>query len=432
MMWLTIEIIAIIVECFLAINFNVGYFRMKNNNYISLKILGGTIILSLWDYLGTLLVKNEFIAMSGFAIILLTFSTLFLKKQFFEKFILAIMSCTLFYLINLPVLYIISHIFNQSVQYMTSAEGIERIIILFLTKTLYFIATQLIIYLRQKQVFFFKLNEWILISANFSITLAIAFLLYSLSVELWNSLYVCICIVALLIALDVIAFNFMKKINQKNTEETENKLLKLSLEQQSEMLDKIKVQYDNLSEMRHNYIHELAYIQGVLNEKDYDKLDSYLKEKLSSEKLKGYNYIFTSNKIIDSVINYKFSVAESRGISVVCTLTADISEQYEHDVSIILANLLDNAIEASEKLSNEKPEIILNISEISGYYSIVVKNRISSSVIADNQKLSTTKADKHNHGYGLKSVKMLAESHNGMVDIYEKDGFFIVNTLLNM
>ena len=342
------------------------------------------------------------------------------------------MSCTLFYLINLPVLYIISHIFNQSVQYMTSAEGIERIIILFLTKTLYFIATQLIIYLRQKQVFFFKLNEWILISANFSITLAIAFLLYSLSVELWNSLYVCICIVALLIALDVIAFNFMKKINQKNTEETENKLLKLSLEQQSEMLDKIKVQYDNLSEMRHNYIHELAYIQGVLNEKDYDKLDSYLKEKLSSEKLKGYNYIFTSNKIIDSVINYKFSVAESRGISVVCTLTADISEQYEHDVSIILANLLDNAIEASEKLSNEKPEIILNISEISGYYSIVVKNRISSSVIADNQKLSTTKADKHNHGYGLKSVKMLAESHNGMVDIYEKDGFFIVNTLLNM
>lgn len=243
---------------------------------------------------------------------------------------------------------------------------------------------------------------------------------------------VCICIVALLIALDVIAFNFMKKINQKNTEETENKLLKLILEQQSEMLDKIKVQYENLSEMRHDYVHELAYIQGVLNEKDYDKLDSYLKEKLSSEKLKGYNYIFTSNKIIDSVINYKFSVAESRGISVVCTLTADISEQYEHDVSIILANLLDNAIEASEKLSNEKPEIILNISEISGYYSIVVKNRISSSVIADNQKLSTTKADKHNHGYGLKSVKMLAEFHNGMVDIYEKDGFFIVNTLLSM
>lgn len=431
-MWLAIEITAIIAECFLALNFNSGYFKMKDNKFVYWKIIGGTVILSLWDYLSTLIIKNEFFAMSGFALIVLAFSSLFLKKSFFEKFIIALISYSLFYLINLPVLYIFSYIFNQSVQYMTSAKGIERIIILFLTKTLYFVITRLIVCLRQKQMYFFKRNEWILISANFSITLAIAFLLYSLSVELWNGLYVCIGIVILLIALDVIAFNFMKKINQKNTEETENELLKLSLKQQSEMLDKIRIQYDNISVMRHDYIHELAYIQGVLNKKDFDKLNSYLKEKLSSEKLKGYNFIFTSNKIIDSVINYKFSIAEQKGISIVCTLTADISEQYEHDISIILANLLDNAIEASEKLSIEKTEIILNISEISGYYSIIVKNRISSSVITGNKKLDTTKSDKHNHGYGLKSVKMLAESHNGMVDIYEKDGFFIVNVLLNM
>jgi signal transduction histidine kinase len=431
-MWLVTEIIAIITECFLSLNFNIGYFKMKDTNYVYWKILGGTVVLSLWDYLSTMIIKNEFFAMSGFALIVLAFSSLFLKKSFFEKLIIAVISYSLFYLINLPVLYIFSYIFNQSVQYMTSANGIERIIILLLTKTLYFIITQLIVCLRQKQIFFFKRNEWILISANFFITLAIAFLLYSLSVELWNGLYVYIGIVILLIALDVIAFNFMKKINQKNTEETENKLLKLSLEQQSDMLDKIKLQYENLSEMRHDYVHELAYIQGVLNEKDYAKLDSYLKEKLSSEKLKGYNFIFTSNKVIDSIINYKFSIAEQKGISVVCTLTADISEYYEHDISIILANLLDNAIEYSEKLTDEKSEIILNISEISGYYSIIVKNRISSSVLTSNKKLNTTKTDKHNHGYGLKSVKMLAETHNGMLDIYEKDGFFVVNTMLNM
>ena len=53
-------------------------------------------------------------------------------------------------------------------------------------------------------------------------------------------------------------------------------------------------------------------------------------------------------------------------------------------------------------------------------------------MITENKKLATTKSDKHNHGYGLKSVKVLAEAHNGMVDIYEKDGFFIVNALLNM
>lgn len=187
--------------------------------------------------------------------------------------------------------------------------------------------------------------------------------------------------------------------------------MKLSLEQQSEMIEKIKIQYDSLSEMRHDYVHELSYIQGILDEKNnYTKLEKYIKGKLSSEKLKGYNYIFTSNKIIDSVINYKFSVAEQKGISAVCTLTAEISESFEHDVSLILSNLLDNAIEASEQLKNIKPEIILKITEKSGYYSIMIKNRISNSILSNNQQLCTTKADKKRHGYGLKNCKIVGRS----------------------
>lgn len=431
MIWTIIEIIAIIAESFLALAFNIGYFKLKDNKYSYLKILGGTIALSLWDYFGTMLVKTEVLAMSGFAVILFLFSLLYLKNSAFEKFIIAIIGCTLFYLINLPILYLFSYIFNQTAHDMTVAQGTERIVILFLTKMLYFVITQLIIYFRQKQAFIFKRDEWILVSSNFTITFTIAFFLYSLSIDLWNQLYVFITIVALLIALDVIAFKFMIKINQKNTEQTENELLRLSLEQQSEMIDKIKVQYDNLSEMRHDYVHEISYIQGVLTEKKYDKLEKYINEKLSSEKLKGYNFIFTSNRVIDSVINYKFSIAEQKGISVVCTLTAEISEALERDISIILSNLLDNAIEASEKLKNIKPEIVLNVTEKSGYYSILIKNRIEDSIIAENKSLRTTKVDKQHHGYGLKTVRILTESHNGMMDVYENGGFFIVNIMLN-
>ena len=128
MMWQTIEVSAIIVECFLAIYFNVNYFKMKDNKYVFFKIFVGTLILSLWDYFGTLIVKSEFLSMGGFALLLLVFSSLYLNNTFFEKIIMAVISCTLFYLINLPILYVFSFIFNQSVQYMTSAEGIERII----------------------------------------------------------------------------------------------------------------------------------------------------------------------------------------------------------------------------------------------------------------------------------------------------------------
>lgn len=431
-MWITIELIAIVAESFLALIFNVGYFKMKDRKYYYLKIFGGTFFLSLWNYIGTMIIKMEFIAMSGFAIILFIFSLLYLKNSAFEKFIIALISCTLFYLINLPILYLFSRLFNQEAHDMTIAKGIGRIVILFMTKMLYFIVTQLIVYFRQKQAFLLKRDEWILVSLSFTITFIISFFMYSLSIDLWNQLNIFIVIVVLLIILDVVNFKFLIKINQKNNERTQNELLKLNLEQQSEMMKKIKKQYDNLLEMRHNYVHELSYIQGILNEKNYTKLEKYLKDELSSEKLKGYNYIFTSNKIIDSIINYKFEIAEQKGISVVCSLTVEIPELLEHDISIILSNLLDNAIEASEKLRDTKPEIILNIAEKSGYYSILIKNRISNSIISENKQLHTTKNDRKHHGYGLKTVKMLTETHNGMVDIYEKDNFFIVNAMLNI
>ena len=108
-----IEISAVIAESFLALAFNVGYFKMKDNKYHHLKIIGGAAILSLWDYFGTLLVKSEFLAMSGFAAILFVFSILYLKNSTFEKFIIAVISCTLFYLINLPVLYVSSYLIKQ-------------------------------------------------------------------------------------------------------------------------------------------------------------------------------------------------------------------------------------------------------------------------------------------------------------------------------
>ena len=432
MIWQIIEIIAVLAESFLAVRFNYGYFQLRNEKNKVLKLSAGTLVLSLWDYFWTVYAKSEIWSMAGFAAILFLFSILFLKNSAFEKFIIAVISCTLFYFINLPVLYIFSHIFNRTVLEMTLSQGPERVFILFLTKMLYFAVTQMFVYFRQKQAFIFKKNEWVLITTEFTITLLISFLLYSLSVSTWNKLYTYTIIVLMLTFLDTIAFTFMKKINAKNTEETEKKLLKLSLEQQAEMIDKIKMQYDSLLEMRHNYVHELAYLKGVLSEKNYDKINDYITEKLSSEKLQGYNYIFTSNKVIDSVINYKFSNAEQKGISVVCSLTAEIPESYERDVSIILSNLLDNAIEASGNLKNAKPEIILNVHEIAGYYSILVKNRISSSVLENNKKLQTSKSDKKNHGYGLKTVRMLSETHNGMVDVYENDSYFIVNVLLNI
>lgn len=61
---------------------------------------------------------------------------------------------------------------------------------------------------------------------------------------------------------------------------------------------------------------------------------------------------------------------------------------------------------------------------------MIIKNTIEKSILRDNKKLRTDKSNKQKHGWGLKSVYDIAEVHQGDVDIYEKNGMFIVNVLM--
>ena len=431
MIWQVFEIVAIIIECSLAIRFLVEYFGFKSNSYKYLKVAIVVVILCVWDYVGSMILQIESLTILGYIIIVFSFALFYLKNSIPEKLIISILSYTLFILVNLPILYFFSVILDKSAYDMTVLQSEERVLILFFSKVFYFAVTQLIISYHQNISYRFTVFEWILIISDFLITLLAAFLLYSLSINLWNRVFVYVSIVSLLAILDVIAFVFMKKISLKNVEKTENKLLKLSLQQQSDMIESIHEQYDNISEMRHNYVHELAFIQGVMMEGDYERVKHYIADKLSCEQLKSSDYVFSSNKVIDSVINYRLSEAEQNGISTLCKITAKIPKELEHDIAIILSNLLQNAVEASIRLEKDTPEVILEISCISGYYSIIVKNRIEDSVLQNNRKLRTVKKDKDRHGFGLRSIRTLANSHNGMLDIYEMEGYFIVKVLIS-
>lgn len=431
MIWQVFEIVAIIIECSLAIRFLVEYFGFKSNSYKYLKVAIVVVILCVWDYVGSMILQIESLTILGYIIIVFSFALFYLKNSIPEKLIISILSYTLFILVNLPILYFFSVILDKSAYDMTVLQSEERVLILFFSKVFYFAVTQLIISYHQNISYRFTVFEWILIISDFLITLLAAFLLYSLSINLWNRVFVYVSIVSLLAILDVIAFVFMKRISLKNVEKTENKLLKLSLQQQSDMIESIHEQYDNISEMRHNYVHELAFIQGVMMEGDYERVKHYIADKLSCEQLKSSDYVFSSNIVIDSVINYRLSEAEKNGISTLCKITAKIPKELEHDIAIILSNLLQNAVEASIRLEKDTPEVILEISCISGYYSIIVKNRIEDSVLQNNRKLRTVKKDKDRHGFGLRSIRTLANSHNGMLDIYEMEGYFIVKVLIS-
>lgn len=98
------------------------------------------------------------------------------------------------------------------------------------------------------------------------------------------------------------------------------------------------------------------------------------------------------------------------------------------DLSIMLGNLLDNAIEGVGK--NGERKIDVHIQEQHDYYKITVQNSIDRTVLGNNRHLFTTKENTYEHGWGIKSVKAVVKKYHGICEFSEEDGMFIAEVVL--
>ena len=61
---------------------------------------------------------------------------------------------------------------------------------------------------------------------------------------------------------------------------------------------------------------------------------------------------------------------------------------------------------------------------------LTIQNKISKSILKNNNLLKNSKDDKINHGLGLYSIKRTIENNKGLMDIFEKDNWFTCNIIL--
>ena len=138
----------------------------------------------------------------------------------------------------------------------------------------------------------------------------------------------------------------------------------------------------------------------------------------------------TGNIVIDSIINYKLSGLDRNEIKVSTDIVVPERTNIEiMDLSTILNNLLDNSIRALNEMAGEK--ILTIVIKYSRKRMIIrITNTYENDLILENGEFVTTKADKKNHGMGIKNVKDAIEKYNGLLSIKNEDGVFITDVLL--
>ncbi len=143
--------------------------------------------------------------------------------------------------------------------------------------------------------------------------------------------------------------------------------------------------------------------------------------------------IDTSNRALDVILTEKTLLAQAKGIQLTCPVDGRLlSFMAEQDVYSLFGNALDNAIEACEKVADPARRLIDVSTRKAGQMACIqVRNCYDGEVLAEKDgTFASTKRDAGLHGYGTKSLRLIAERYDGTCTFDAADGIFRVSILL--
>lgn len=240
-------------------------------------------------------------------------------------------------------------------------------------------------------------------------------------------------IFTMLIALSIF-FIIAKLLNS----EAELMRVKRSENELSEYIDIQRRSYDRVvrkmeaaREYRHDMRHHLAVIEGLAKQDECDKIIEYT-SKLNGSFGETQNVIYCKNPEVNAVLSEYISRAESAGCRINRSLALpEMIPFEENDVCLVLANAIDNAINACSELPGEKRYI--NISaEYDGSHRLLVsvENPCSNTPKFDENGLPVSDKHSDEHGIGLRSVKHIVEKYNGFLRCMPENGEFVFQAVL--
>ena len=133
--------------------------------------------------------------------------------------------------------------------------------------------------------------------------------------------------------------------------------------------------------------------------------------------------------VVDAVINNKAHYAQGKDIAINFLGNIPDIGVSPQDLCLIFSNLIDNAIEACEKLSGEKI-IDIEVGLRQNFFILSISNPCASAPVKRNGAIRTIKKDKSLHGIGLKNVSVTAEKYSGVLVTDYSNGVFCADVRL--
>lgn len=188
--------------------------------------------------------------------------------------------------------------------------------------------------------------------------------------------------------------------------------------------------YNRNAKLYHDLNNHLNTLYQLLEENRVQEAKGYISD--ISEPIQSMRKItWTGVELIDVVLNSKAQMMRDRHLT--CQINAEFWKDagiLETDVCTVLSNLVDNAIEAAEKLPRQESDIKITMRKIQKFLLIQVENPCIQTELPERGLPETSKKEKGLHGWGLQNVADVAEKYQGTFQCTCEKGIFCASVML--
>ncbi len=316
--------------------------------------------------------------------------------------------------------------FGDDLSIIYTKQTLSRFLAILIVQALLVYLFSLILKFSVKNTIALDYKEWLLVFSVFGISfIAIALIHFTQQNNAMSEQSIGILLISELgiIVINIVCFYMTLAMSKGKRAAEELMLAKQQDAYEKQYAQAVRHQYEEIRRIRHDIKQSYTVIESLISDGKYDEAKEYIlsdKQAIESTEV----LIDVGNDYINALLNAKLTAAKTMGIEVICGVVKDISGVKSTDLCNLLGNLLDNALEAVKKCENNNRLIEVNMYKSNNSLIVTVSNTFYDTTNALNHisRGISTKSDSLNHGFGIKSVKRIADKYNGTVNYFEDDG----------
>ena len=224
-------------------------------------------------------------------------------------------------------------------------------------------------------------------------------------------------------------FLYVENMLEKEEEVQNLRLMQVRTQNQMNLYRGMQKNYEQHRRMMHDYKNQLNCIQGMVSGGQSKEALEYI-SKLTGSIRSNADYVNTNHTVVNVVLNQKYQEAYEKGITITMAVN-DMSglTMSEEEIVILLVNLIDNAMEACERLTHDKIiqfKMMLEDDQL----VLSIRNPVEEAVKIKGKLVPTSKRDGAQHGIGLMNVDSVIRKNGGTSVIKCEDGWFYFSALI--